>query len=65
MRYVVLMYSNPAAWAALGAEEAERVIGLHQDLIEELTGSGELVGIHRLADAGTPARWRCATGCRS
>jgi hypothetical protein len=52
VKYVVLLYSNPAARAALPAEEAERVIELHHDLIEELTGSGEFVGIHRLADAG-------------
>ena len=51
MRYVVLLYSNPATWGALPAGEAERVIELHNDLIGELTASGELVGIRRLADA--------------
>jgi hypothetical protein len=53
MKYVVLIYSNPATWAALPAEEAERVIKVHNDLIDELTGSGELVDIYRLAYAGT------------
>ena len=53
MKYVVLIYSNPAAWADLPAEEAERVIGIHNDLIDELTRSGELVGIYRLAHAQT------------
>ena len=51
MKYVVLLYSNPATWGALPAGEAERVIELHNDLIGELTASGELVGIRRLADA--------------
>ena len=51
MKYVVLLYSNPATWGALPAGEAERVIELHNDLIGELTASGEFVGIHRLADA--------------
>jgi hypothetical protein len=52
MKYVVLIYSNPATWAALPAEEADRVIKLHNDLIDELTGSGEFLSIYRLAHAG-------------
>jgi hypothetical protein len=51
MKYVVLIYSNPASWRSLPAEEAERVIKVHNDLIDELTASGEFVGIYRLADA--------------
>ena len=51
MKYVVLIYSNPATWRALPAEEADRVIKVHNDLIDELTASGEFVGIYRLADA--------------
>ena len=39
MKYVVLIYSNPAAWASLPAGEADRVIKVHNDLIDELTGS--------------------------
>ncbi len=52
MKYVVLIYSNPATWASLPAEEAEQVIKVHNDLIDELTGSGEFVNIYRLAHAG-------------
>jgi hypothetical protein len=52
MKYVVLIYSNPATWAALPAEEADRVIALHNDLIDELTESGEFLSIYRLAHAG-------------
>jgi hypothetical protein len=51
MKYVVLLYGNPATWGALPAGEGERVTELHNDLIGELTASGELVGIRRLADA--------------
>jgi hypothetical protein len=51
MKCVVLLYSNPATWGELPAGEAERAIELHNDLIGELTASGELVGIRRLADA--------------
>jgi hypothetical protein len=52
MKYVVLIYSNPATWAALPAGEADRVIEVHHDLIDELTGSGEFLNIYRLAHAG-------------
>ena len=51
MKYVVLIYSNPATWRALPAEEADRVIKVHNDLIDELTASGEFLSIYRLADA--------------
>jgi hypothetical protein len=51
MKYVVLIHSNPAAWRSLPAEEAERVIKVHNDLIDGLTASGEFVGSDRLADA--------------
>jgi hypothetical protein len=50
MKYVVLIYSNPAAFRALPPEEADRVISLHNDLLDELTDSGELLSIYRLAD---------------
>jgi hypothetical protein len=52
MKYVVLIYSNPVTWAALPAEEADRVIKVHNDLIDELTESGEFLNIYRLAHAG-------------
>jgi hypothetical protein len=52
VRYVVLIYSNPAAWADLPAEEADRVIAIHNDLIDELTASGEFLNLYRLAHAG-------------
>ena len=52
MKYVVLIYSNPATWAALPAGEADRVIEVHNDLIDELIGSGEFLNIYRLAHAG-------------
>ena len=51
MKYVVLIYSNPAAWRALPAEEQDRVLTVHNDLIDELTESGEFLNIYRLADA--------------
>jgi hypothetical protein len=51
VKYVLLIYSNPATWRALPAEEVDRVIKVHNDLIDELTESGEFLNIYRLADA--------------
>jgi hypothetical protein len=51
VKYVVLIYSNPATWGALPAAEADRVIKVHNDLIDELTETGEFLNIYRLADA--------------
>ena len=53
MKYVVLIYSNPATWGALPPKEQDRVIRVHNDLIDELTASGEFLNIYRLADAAT------------
>lgn len=51
MKYVVLIYSNPATWQALPSEEADRVIKEHFVVIDELTRSGELLSQFGLADA--------------
>jgi hypothetical protein len=50
VKYVILIYSNPATWAALPPEEADRVIRDHFDVINDLTESGELVSRFGLAD---------------
>jgi hypothetical protein len=50
VKYVILIYSNPATWGALPPEEADRVIRDHNDMIAELTGSGELVAMFGLSD---------------
>jgi hypothetical protein len=44
VKYVLLIHSNPALWESLAPEEANRVLGDHFAMIEELTKSGELVG---------------------
>jgi hypothetical protein len=50
MKYVVLIYSNPATWGALPPGEADRVIADHNAMIRELTGSGELLAMFGLSD---------------
>jgi hypothetical protein len=62
VKYVVLIYSNPAAWEALPEQEADRVIGEHMAVIEELTRSGELLSQFGLADASNTRTLRVDTG---
>jgi hypothetical protein len=52
VKYVVLIYSNPATWAALPEGEADRVIRDHFVVIDELEKSGELVSRFGLSDPG-------------
>jgi hypothetical protein len=48
VKYVVLIYSNPATWETMPAAERDRVMGIHNRLIRELTESGELLRVDGL-----------------
>lgn len=50
MKYVVLMYADPAETKAMSAAERDEVSSKHRDLRTELTVSGELVGGEAMAD---------------
>lgn len=62
MKYVLLIYSNPATWAALAPQEADRILGVHNDLMQELGETGEFVSIYRMADASNVRTVRQADG---
>jgi len=49
MKYVVLIYSNPSTWETMPAAERDRVMGIHNRLIKELTESGEMLRVDGLA----------------
>lgn len=49
MKYVVLIYSNPQTWEGLPRAEQDRVMGIHNRIIKELTESGELLRVDGLA----------------
>jgi hypothetical protein len=49
VKYVVLIYSNPATWETMPAAERDRVLSIHNRLISELTESGELLRVDGLA----------------
>jgi hypothetical protein len=62
VKYVVLIYSNPATWEALPKEEADQVLSGHFAVIDELTKSGELVTQFGLADASNTKTLRVEAG---
>jgi hypothetical protein len=62
VKYVVLIYSNPATWEALPKQDQDRVLDGHFAVIEELTRSGELLSQFGLADAATAKTLRVDTG---
>jgi len=49
MKYVVLIYSNPATWETMPATERDRVLGIHNSQIRDLTESGELLRVDGLS----------------
>ena len=58
MKYVVLIYSNPATWGALPPEVADGVIADHFKMIKELNDSGEMISQFGLADASNTKTMR-------
>jgi hypothetical protein len=51
MKYLMLLYSNPASWQALSPEAMQASMEFFQDLQKETTESWELVDTAGLADA--------------
>ena len=62
MKYVVLIYTNPATWGGMPTHEQDRVIKVHNDLIDELTASGEFLNIYRMAHGGNTKGIRLQAG---
>jgi hypothetical protein len=50
MKYMLLIYNNPAALAAMAPEELQALMGAVDPIMKELSESGELVGGEALAD---------------
>jgi hypothetical protein len=51
VKYILLIYQNPASFEALSEEERNRVFADVDTLMQELTESGEWVGGEGLADS--------------
>ena len=59
MRYVVLMFSNPAHTKAMSKDDLAEILRKHEVLRDELNRSGELLNGAGLAypDEATVLRW--------
>ena len=50
MKYMLLIYQNPQNWEALGEDEHKAVFNEVDEIMRELTASGEWIGGEGLAD---------------
>lgn len=62
MKYVLLIYNNPATYASWSDEERDALGGEVDGIMTELTESGELVGGEALADASNAKTVRVRSG---
>jgi hypothetical protein len=62
VKYILLIYQNPATWETFSDEERNRVMVEVGELMEELTQSGEWVGGEALADPSSTKTVRVRDG---
>jgi hypothetical protein len=62
MKYLLLIYQNPAAWQTLTEADKQGIFGEVDAIIDELTKSGEWVGGEGLADPSTARTVRVREG---
>jgi hypothetical protein len=62
VKYVVLIYNNPATWEAMPESERERVLGIHNKQLAELRESGELIRFDGLPHPGSTKTVRLVDG---
>jgi hypothetical protein len=62
VKYVVLIYSNPTTWETLPKAEIDRVMGIHNTLIKELTESGEMLRVDGLTHPSNTKTVRLRNG---
>ncbi|MFI5272134.1 MAG: YciI family protein [Ktedonobacterales bacterium] len=62
MKYMLLIYNNPATYAAWSEEERAALFGEVDVIMRELTESGELAGGEALADASQTKTIRVREG---
>ena len=62
MKYMLLIYNNPATYEALPEDERQAIFTQVDKLMAELTESGEWIGGEALADASTTKTVRVRDG---
>jgi hypothetical protein len=64
MKYLLLIYTNPANWALLTEEERDGLLAEYAAITREITKTGEHLGGSPLADPGTATTVRVRGGRR-
>jgi hypothetical protein len=64
MKYLLMIYNNPATYAAWSDDQRDELFGTVETIMKELTESGELVGGQGLADPSTAKTVRVRNGAR-
>jgi hypothetical protein len=62
VKYMLLIYQNPAAWRDLPEPDRQAMMSAAGAIMEELTGTGEWVGGEALADPSTARSVRVRDG---
>ena len=62
MKYMLLIYQNPANWQELPDGERDAIMSDAGAIVEELTASGELIGGEGLADSSLTKTVRVRDG---
>ena len=62
MKYMLLIYQNPANWQELPDRERDAIMSDAGAIVEELTASGELIGGEGLADSSLAKTVRVRDG---
>jgi hypothetical protein len=62
VKYLLMIYTNPAAWGALPETERTALRKAHADFQRAISESGEMISTHALADPTTSAVVRVRDG---
>ena len=62
MKYLLAIYNNPATYEAFSEQERNELFGTVEEIMKELTETGELIGGQALADVSTAKTVRVRDG---
>jgi hypothetical protein len=65
VKYLLMIYMNPALFEALSEEERNEIFAGHDALVAQIKESGELLGFAALADPSTSVSVRVRDGVTS
>jgi len=62
MRYLLMIFDDPGAWAGVGTTEMDRVMATHEALARDLKAAGQWIGCERLRPSGEAVTLRIEDG---